>query len=244
MSKLLKYELRKTRFIKVFMLIFTGLFEIVYLLGLAGHFKSEPLTMTACLGLVLTAVFGCMVCGLKSVDMLYRELNSKQSYMLFMTPRSSYQILGAKVLENGLSLLMAGVFYAVLGFLDLFLELVREGVHLDMASLMRFRLGYTDVATVGKMSFMLLLAWFTVITAAYLAIIVQATLLNGRKGAFLLSILIFAGILSLFIGISNCLIRQLAPSGLFGLFQAVYSLICAVLFYLAGSYLMEKKLSV
>ena len=244
MSKLLKYELRKTSFVKVFFLLFTGLFEIVYLLSLIDNFRSEPLFLTAGVGLSMTAIFACLICGLRSIDLLYRELNSKQSYMLFMTPRSSYQILGAKVLENGLSLLMVWAFYMVLGALDLFLALVRKGVRFDIETMMQFRFGFADVTMMAKIMTIYLIAWFSVITAAYLAIIVQATLLNGRRGSMLISLLIFMGILILFVGIGNCLIKQLSPVADFALIQSIYSLICAVLFYLSGGYLMEKKLSV
>ena len=41
---------------------------------------------------------------MESVNVLHRDLNTKQSYMLFLTPKSSYQILGAKILENGISI--------------------------------------------------------------------------------------------------------------------------------------------
>ena len=38
--------------------------------------------------------------------------------MLFLTPKNSYQVLGAKILENGLSIFLAGVFFAVLIAVD------------------------------------------------------------------------------------------------------------------------------
>ena len=38
--------------------------------------------------------------------------------MLFLTPKSSYQILGAKILENGISIIMAGAFFAALAAID------------------------------------------------------------------------------------------------------------------------------
>ena len=42
----------------------------------------------------------------------------KQGYMLYMTPHSSYKILGAKMLENGLSLMLLADVFA-LGVLNL-----------------------------------------------------------------------------------------------------------------------------
>ena len=64
-------------------------------------------------------IFGVFYIGLENILTLYRDLNSKQSYMLFLTPKSSYEILGAKILENGISILMAGAFFIVLAVFDL-----------------------------------------------------------------------------------------------------------------------------
>ena len=194
MSKLLKYELRKTRSIKLFFLIFTGIFETIYLLAFAGGFQSGQLTVIGVLGLCLTAVFGCLICGLKSIDLLHRELNSKQSYMLFLTPHTSHQILGAKVLENGLSLMIAGGFYVLLTALDFCLLLIGVEGGAYFSKFMSVSLSWSAVVTIIKIALYILLDWFCLVTAAYLAVIVQATLFNGRKGATLLSFLIFVAI--------------------------------------------------
>ena len=50
--------------------------------------------------LVMCTIFGVIYIGIESVNVLHRDLNTKQSYMLFLTPKSSYQILGAKILEK------------------------------------------------------------------------------------------------------------------------------------------------
>ena len=65
------------------------------------------MTGTGIVLLTMLAMGGIMVIGLASVVTLHRDVSTKQSYMLFMTPNSSYSILGAKMLENGLSILLA-----------------------------------------------------------------------------------------------------------------------------------------
>ena len=102
MFKLMKYEFRKTWITKLILLGVTAVAEAVYLYGLYAE-KDNPLSVAIGL-LVLLAVGGVLVIGLESVLTLHRDMNTKQSYMLFMTPNSSYKILGAKVLENGLSM--------------------------------------------------------------------------------------------------------------------------------------------
>lgn len=94
MLKLMKYEFRKTAFSKLILLSITLLSEIVYLLGI--FLKKDVFLSSGIMFLVLCATMGILYIGLESVTVLHRDLNTKQSYMLFLTPKSSYQILGAK----------------------------------------------------------------------------------------------------------------------------------------------------
>lgn len=116
MLKLMKYEFRKTAFSKLILLSITLLSEIVYLLGI--FLKKDVFLSSGIMFLVLCATMGILYIGLESVTVLHRDLNTKQSYMLFLTPKSSYQILGAKILENGISILITGAFFAALAAID------------------------------------------------------------------------------------------------------------------------------
>ena len=116
MLKLMKYELRKTAFSKLVLLVITAVAELAFLLGV--FLKKDNLLAIGIVFLFMCAVFGVIYIGIESVNVLYRDLNTKQSYMLFLTPKSSYEILGAKILENGISIVMAGVFFALLAVLD------------------------------------------------------------------------------------------------------------------------------
>ena len=120
MGKLLKYELRKTWMLKLIVLGMTAAAEILFLVGLWT--QQERALGLGVLLLSLLAMGSIMVIGLYSLVVLHRDMNTKQSYMLFMTPNSSYKILGAKVLENGLSMLLAGAaFFAGAFFAGAFL---------------------------------------------------------------------------------------------------------------------------
>ena len=101
MLNLMKYELRKTTFSKLALLAFTAVAEVAFLLGV--FLKKDNLLAMGIICLFLCAIIGVIYIGLESVNVLYRDLNTRQSYMLFLTPKSSYQILGAKILENGIS---------------------------------------------------------------------------------------------------------------------------------------------
>ena len=118
MKNLIKYEFRKTLFVKLILLALTGAAELVFLFGLLRGEDSNAIPFGIVL-LTMLAIAGITFIGIHSALSLYRDLTTKQSYMLFLTPRSSYQILGAKIVENGLSILISGAFFAVLGYIDI-----------------------------------------------------------------------------------------------------------------------------
>ena len=125
MKNLMKYELRKTLGIKLIILGATVLAELVFLIGLWAD-KDRMMWIGVAL-LVMLAFGGVMIIGVASVVILHRDMNTKQSYMLFMTPNSSYKILGAKLLENGISILLAGAFFCALAAMDITLLFAHEG---------------------------------------------------------------------------------------------------------------------
>ena len=125
MFKLLKYEFRKTWYTKAILLVLTLIAQAAFLIGIFFD-KDETLGLSVA-SLVMLATFGIMVIGLVSLIVFHQDLNTKQSYMLFMTPNSSYKILGAKALENGLSVFLSGVFFALLGLADISILVAHEG---------------------------------------------------------------------------------------------------------------------
>ena len=127
MSKLLKYELKKTLPLKLIILGITAVAELAFLITLFLDQNNHGAIGVTCMLLFFIALGGTMLIGVQSVLTLHRDMNTKQGYMLYMTPRNSFQILGAKLLENGLSLALAGGFFFLLGFLDVTLLFTRLG---------------------------------------------------------------------------------------------------------------------
>ena len=195
MFKLMKYEFRKTWITKLILLGVTAVAEAVYLFGLYTE-KDGPLSLSIGL-LVILAMGGVLVIGLESVLTLHRDMNTKQSYMLFMTPNSCYKILGAKMLENLLSMLIGGAFFFGLGVLDISLLLKRYNQIDSIMDAMRdifSMFGYglnLDAGYMASLCFGLLASWFATITAAFLADVISSALLNGKKFNLLISFIIF-----------------------------------------------------
>lgn len=247
MLKLMKYEVRKTMFSKVIILIITALAEIAYLIGVFA--KKEDIMGWGILGLTLCALIGIFYIGIESLIVFHRDLNTKQSYMLFLTPNSSYRILGAKVLENGIAIFVAGAFFAVLAALDITIGILYIGGLKEFLDIIQQVIKSVQLQIeiypeqIVMAFFVTLSSWLLMIVTGYLAIVLSATVLAGKKFSGLLS---FALYLLLF-GVSGKLI-DLVPEMQnfylrFGLIMAVTFVIIFIMYAVTG-WIMEKKLSV
>ena len=246
MLRLLKYELRKTLFPKLVLLGITVLAEALFLYGFWCRRENE-LTVGALL-LFFIALTGIALMGLLSLVTLHKDMNTRQGYMLFMTPNSCYKILGAKVIECALSLLLAGAFFFGLGYLD-FSLILGEGTNKqiwDMFNQMARAINQRivlDAPHISALVFELIADWLCTITTAYLADVVSSSLLNGKKGGLLITFLIF---LALNYGITKLL--QLIPAAIgvipVLLWQGAIALVLAGVMYVITARLMEKYLSV
>lgn len=247
MLKLMKYEMRKTLFVKLVLLALATIAEVFFLVSLNGD--SPERVSVSILLLVLLAVFGILFMGISSILTLHKDMNTKQSYMLFMTPNSRYSILGAKVLENGLSTVIAGAFFFVLGLLDIGATLKKydsiEGV-LDMlrtiveaaGASINFRL--TDVIC---FTVMMVASWLMTVTTAYLADVISSSVLNGKKGGLLISFVLFI-LLTMLLNKILSVIPFAGSTNLNLVLQAVSYLVLTAVMYYATAVMMEKYLSV
>ena len=246
MLRLLKYELRKTQLSKLILLGITLVAEAVFLAGLWGN-RENTLAVGAVL-LFFIAMTGIAIMGILSVATLHKDMNTRQGYMLFMTPNSCYKILGAKVIECGLSILIAGAFFFALGWLD-FSLLLGKGANQQIWDMVRQMIQAVnasiklDVPHISALVFSVLAAWLCTVTTAYLADVVSSSLLNGKKGNGIVTFLLF---LALNYAISKLL--TLVPSSLSTItvlvLQGAVALVLAAGMYVITARLMEKYLSV
>ena len=206
MTALLKYEIRKTWIAKAIILGIAAVAELIFLIGLmTGGTKDNELLTAGTLLLMFTAFGGILFIGIQSIVTLHRDMNTKQGYMLYMTPKSSFQILGAKMLENGISLLLAGVFFSVLALLDVSLLFSRNGqMEVFWNYLKQFLGSLGENLHLDRSGFIVLMVafltnWLSTVTVAYLADIISSALLNGKRFNGLITFLLFI-LLSLFCG--------------------------------------------
>ena len=232
MSKLLKYEFKKSKNVTLAILLITAIGEALFVTGtIAG---AIPLTSSGALILAFAATFGIFIMAVQSIDILHRELNTNQSYMLFLTPRNSYQILGSKILSNAILLSLLTVLFAVLAALDLLLIGIREVGMPALADGIRRTLGSTDLymptgvgKTIATAAAIAYGSWLFLIVTAYFA------------GISFLLFLVLAGAASF---LTNKL-ALLAPAAGTAVRSGV-SVAFIILFFCLGGWIMDRRLSV
>lgn len=248
MLNLMKYEFRKTMFSKFILLLITAIAEVAYLAGV--FFKWNRGLVIGVTGLWLCAIFGIMYIGIESLLVFHRDLNTKQSYMLFLTPTNSYQVLGAKVLENGLSIFLTGCCFAALAAIDFSVSIVYIGGLQQFLDLMHDMMIHIQVEinitpqSLAIGFFSILAAWLLMVVTGYLAIVLSATVLAGKRFSGIVSFIIY-----LFLGWGcGTLLDRCIPS--MGNDMLQFAVVIAGTFieiavmYFAAGWIMERRLSV
>ena len=250
MLKLMKYELRKTMFSKLVLLCITGVAEIAYLVGVfLKTDKGDQILAFGAIGLIMCMMIGIFYIGIDSLISFHRDLNTKQSYMLFLTPKNSYQVLGAKILENGLSIFLAGVFFAVLIAVDasigiLYIGGVKEFLDLLNQLMISIQININLTPQQILMPFFAVLAgWLMTVVSGDLAIVLSATVFAGKKFSGLVSFLIFLLIDYIASKVLNAVpvVRDLMVQYVM-IIGACFVMV--IVMYFVTGWIMERKLSV
>ena len=165
-----------------------------------------------------------------------------------MTPHSSYEILGAKVLENGISILITGIFFALVAALDVLIATLYIGGVKEMMNMVK---NFLDVSMNMNISakdaafvfFTTLVSWMVYIVNADLAVILSATVLAGKKASGLVAFVIFM-VLSWLMGLGLDHLPVLHNDDLQFVLYIVAAMAASAAVYLLSGWIMEKKLSV
>ncbi len=249
MSKLLKYELKKTWPLKLIILGITAVAELAFLITLFLDQNNHGAIGLTCVLLFFIAMGGTLLIGVQSVLTLHRDMNTKQGYMLYMTPKNSFQILGAKLSENGISLALAGAFFFLLGFLDVTLLFTRLG---SLEELWNFFKDFVrmigeeiplNATSILCLVVEVLASWLATVSVAYLADIVSSALLNGRKMNGFLSFLFFILLTVLLNWIQNRFRTGMSIEAIL-LVRAGIAVAYSALMYVVSAWVMDRYLSV
>lgn len=247
MLKLMKYEMRKTMVVKLVLFGLAVVVEAFFLSMLSkGNPEKEGIAITL---LVLLGLFGIIFMGVQSILTLHRDMNTRQGYMLFMTPNSSYRILGAKLLEAALATVIAAAFFFALGYLDVRLLLSQnqsvdetlsflKEIVTSMESSIKF-----DLQGILRFVIVMLCSWLYTLSLGYLASVLGSSLLNGKRGGMLICFLLFVA-LDYVVSKAMGFIPNLTPEWVDEAVKCGCYLVVALITYIATAKLMDRHLSV
>lgn len=249
MGNVLKYEIKKSRFMMLIVGIIIGCLEIAYLIGFFG-FKfaqneklNDIFTSIWALSTVLLIVAACcsMLAGaLYSVLLYNSDIRKKSGYMLFLTPTPTWQWILAKILMGLLATAVLVVVFAVLGIADilLFIPELDDTSFIGQLLIPLRDMFFDNIGTIVLFLLNMILQIVVMITTIYLAISMSKTLLGNKKiGTFVAFVfwialeILQSAISSLFTLLSNGLFSisiDMSENGL------VYNLDTAVPFLLAA----------
>ena len=254
MGKLIKYEWKKQRTSRMVILI--SLAACLILGGLL--FQNDPVLAVSILLMVFGSIFVLFYTGIESILVLNRDLKTKQSYMLWMVPRSVWEILGAKYICAFLQMLFVfGIFVAAACLCTVAAVLSGGGIRELVAAAGSLVRAMSDVRVDWGMILIdliwfavnLLIGWTEVILVGFLAVIISRTVLIRSKFAGMFSVVLFFVIIFLVergLSMLGTLPWGNVPGAAPGLeiWQIIYYLLVSVILFLVSGWMSEKKLSV
>lgn len=253
MGKLMKYEFRKQLMSKIVVLVVVALLEVLFLLGLLLE-KGDWLGMAS--GLLITAgVIGLFYFSFESIITFSNDLRTKQSYMLFLTPRNMFQVVGAKIAVTVIQILGAGLVFAVIAIGDVALVCSKNGKmqeFLDaVKAFVRMLTGVeVRLSEIIYVILMILVTWLVFITMAMFAITLSTTLFANKKYKGFISVTIYF-VLEWIVGkIARMMLPTAFLSGRYLVvnteawaYIAVYTVVL-ILDFVGTALLLEKKVNV
>lgn len=246
MIKLIKYELRKQAFSKGIILAILGLLELLFLYGIIRD-NNMAFSLSIAL-LVFVTYVAILYVAFENIFAFSGELNSKRSYMLFLIPRSSYEIVGAKVIAAGIQILITGFTFLLVAILDIGIITARYDMFARMKEmLVNFMAEITKTDINIKMILLvfltLLLSWICTMTIGFFSITLSTTFLANKKLNRLISFVIFMGITILQSYIANKLFG-IDISQSYNIYLSLYTICFIALTYLGTSWMLDKKVCV
>ena len=202
MSKLLKYEFRRSRTIFLgiagIAVIINAIFLIGYALDIDSLFSIGLISGILCIGFGSTAVL------IFSVINFNEDISKRQGYLLFSIPRSNKQIIGAKLITTLIAFAGLTILFAILISIDLAYSIYQNGSHyVGVLQVMfwdttltgeeLYKTLFTASHFLGVCLIILdyIFSFLCKVVLAYLAIVLTKTLLGNRKGRIFLALVIW-----------------------------------------------------
>ena len=194
MLKRVKYEWKKQRTSRLVILGLLAAGLIAFWGGIL--FRNDTVTVLSLAFLYTFAVMVLFYTGVESVLVFNRDLRTKQSYMLFMVPKSIWQILGAQFVSAILLMLFVFALFFTAGILMLATAILVSGeieafVQCAADFIKSFMGTQFDWMVLVEAAFILFLGWVLIIMIGFLAVILARTVLAKSRFAGLFAFILF-----------------------------------------------------
>ncbi len=257
MGKLIGYELRKQRTSRMVILILLAVGVLVFLWGIL--FKNDTTAGIALVLMFCSSMLVLLYTGIESILVLNRDLKTKQSYMLWMVPKSVWEIFGAKFISAILQMLFVFALYFAAGCICLLAAIYTAGGISELVDAIKMILEIAAEANLQDilswsdiiwLAISIFLSWTEVIMIGFLAVVLSRTVLINSKYAGLVSVILFF-VINWVIERGWSLIDSIPAIheagsftlGYSGWYLMYYLVISAVLFGATG-WMADRKLSV
>lgn len=252
MRNLIKYEWRKQRTAR--MIILTCLIAFIASFVIGTILNSDKIMGLSILILFFTSIFGVLYVGIESIVVLNRDLRTKQSYMLWMVPKSTWEILGAKCVSAVLQMLFVFVLFFATFAVTVTFTMAQSGllgkllknVTTLFSELMQVNVNWLEIFC-GVL--ILFLIWVSVIMTGFLSVILSRTVFLKSRFAGAISVILFF-VINFLISKLYGLVFQFRDFTVTSFWiqtpwldYLFYLLVCVVLFGISG-WIAERKLSI
>ena len=252
MGKLMKYEWKKQRTSRIFVMTALAVCVIAFLAGML--FEKDALMGVSVTLLLVGSFFVVFYMGIESILILNRDLKTKQSYMIWMTPKSVWEILGAKFVVAIAQMFFVFALYAIAGLLCFVGTIQYVGELGNVFAIIReYAIQYVgDGQLIGQVVwsfFCVFVGWTEIVMVGYLAVIVSRTILRDSKYAGAISIVAFfviTFVIEKFYSLISSVLPKMEVGGnmFFSVGYLVYYIIICVAVFLLSGWMADKKLSV
>lgn len=217
MLKLMKYEFKKQMFSKIIIAAILGVLTLYF--GIACVIDKETHAAIATMLIFTVMVFAGLYVAVESLSVYDKDLKTKQSYMLFLVPKSSYEILGAKMISAVLQIFFTMLIYGIVAVL---------------------------CGSAVQMILTVFVTWVFIVVLGYFVETLIYTLVHKTK---LTSFIVFVAYILCFWGVvsaDNAILNAISKSSqvMQSSVEILFFLVINTLLYVASAWLMDKKLSV
>ena len=209
MFKLIKYEYRKD--IVSYIVVASVILVLEAYLAFSLLIKSNTNVAIATMLFMMCGWAVIMFIMIMGVVSFSRELNSRSSYMTFMTPNSAFKIVGAKYITLLFTTLLVTSLFGLFGYIDIQIAMAQYKNVKNMKEMVDMILSLADTslsgifASVAAMVVNIWISIFTTVSMAYFAVTLSCTILANKKGKGWLAFAFFIAIRIILSVISNFL---------------------------------------